>query len=213
MRKCGQHFQALWICIRNHGLAGCFETLSHICITLALFVAYYEYRHNLAKQNLDSALGIYQEVGHAYVKYVKLCFEQPKLDCYTVSSRNGSSPPLSDQEQLQQKILFDMLTVVFETAYVHYLKFIDRAEGDESKRLFGDQWQPWDNYIKRFVTRPTYLSVWFDVEDGYDRDFRCHMKTLILEAVEPTAAQTLDQSLQSRLNTWLAQPEIERCHQ
>ena len=202
-RNLWQRFRAAW--------PGFWETSSYICVTFALFVAFFEYRANRAKADLDAAWNIYQEVDHAYVDYDKVCLDHPRLDCYMLPSKSEPTPPLNLEEQRQQKILYDMLTDVFETAYVHFVKFRTRINSEEGKELFDDQWGTWDTTINSFIIRPAYLTVWFDVHEMYDYGLQCHMKTLILKTVEPTAAQTLDNDLQQRLKDWLAKPKIKDC--
>lgn len=183
------------------------ETISYIAVTLALIVAFIEYRDNRAKADLDAAFNIYQEVDHAYVEYVRLCFDHPRLDCYTVASASAPTPPLSPDEQAQQRILYDMLTDVFETAYVHFVKFRDRVAGEEGEKLIDDQWETWDDYIEEFITRPAYLEVWFQVSSGYDEGLQCYMRKLIHDHV---VSMKLTLSVQADLSEWLAKP-IKNC--
>ncbi len=183
---------------------GFWETASYVSVTLAFF----EYQHNRAKEHLESAMVVYRELDHSYIEYVKVCFDHPRLDCYAAPAEKRPDPPLTADELVQQKVLYDMLTDMFESAYVHFLKFRDRVEGDEAKKLYDDQWDSWETYIGKFVVRPAYLSVWFDVQDGYDIELRCHMKRLIRKSL---VAATLDTRLQQRFDDWLALPEIRSC--
>ena len=199
-------WQRLWQRIRR-AWPGFWETTSHICITLALLVAFVEYQVKRDKERMDSAWSIYREVDHAYREFMKVCFDHPKLDCYAVPQRDPSSPPLTKDEELQQKVLYDMLTDVVESAFVHFVKFREHLESKEAKRLFRDQWESWDTYIVRFLSRPSYLAVWLDVQDGYDVEFRCHMKDLISKRMNAAADQTLDQSLRAALQNWLSSPK------
>ena len=54
-----------------------------------------------------------------YIEFLKLCFQNPRSDCYSIAT-SDIDPPLSKEEMLQQKILYTILTDLFEVAYIQY---------------------------------------------------------------------------------------------
>jgi len=149
------------------------ELLSFIALIVATPVALLEFhKHNVEskennkKERITVAETTYREVDAKYTEFVKLCLDHPRLDCYSVSE-DHPDPPLSKDEKLQQKILYSALMDVFEVAYVQY-RTNQHDLDQEVKQIFEEQWQGWDTYIRKFLRRPAYCSVYLDIRDEYD---------------------------------------------
>jgi hypothetical protein len=87
----------------------------------------------------------YHDVDRVYIEFLKLCFENPRLDCYSAPTGDGDTP-LTIEEQLKQKILYAMLTDIFEDVFIEYkanaFEFHGTATG-----VRDNQWKGWDIYI------------------------------------------------------------------
>jgi hypothetical protein len=193
------------------------EVASFVAVACAVPVAWFEYRHNVAKAyvetekaKLDAAFSIYTEVDHAYIDYIKTCLTLPRLDCYTIARSDTVTPPLTEDEKVQQKILFDMLTDVFESAFVHYVKYRDQ-NNEQVRKLFEGEWKTWEDYIVRFLERPAYLSVWLDVHGGYDDELNCFIQGMLTRKTRPLDLSKVDKPLRARLDAWLNYEKQKKC--
>jgi hypothetical protein len=181
--------------------SGFWTVFTPIGAALALVVAYYQYKESQASGSMDTAWGIYREVDHAWKDYAKLCLEYPRLDCY--SEPNPKSYSLSDDEKNQQRMLYDILTDVFESAYVHFVKFRRNIQSEEGRILFQDQWDGWDVYIGKFMSRPAYLAVWLDIHKEYDDEMQCHIKEMIKNH-STLPSEEIEEGLRRKLDDWVA---------
>jgi hypothetical protein len=127
------------------------------------------------QQRLDLKDKVYREVDARYMDFVKLCFEQPELDCY--SEPISPLPRLTNLQKAKQRMLFTALTDVFEVAYVEYHK--DDVEDEECRKFFAGQWDGWDKYIRKYTPRASYQEVWHVVGNEYDPKFQAYMAALM----------------------------------
>ena len=77
-----------------------------------------ELRDEAKKESLELAQTVYLTVDQRVAKFMKLCLENPRLDCYSVPQQSPLKHPLTNTERLQQRILYSDLTDVFEVAFV-----------------------------------------------------------------------------------------------
>ena len=193
------YFMAWW--------EGSWKILAPLAAVAGVIVGYHQYTQNKAYQSLEAAWSIYREVDHAWIEYARLCLPNPWLDCYPDTSvPPGTVRDLSPYEKMQQQMMYDMLTDVFESAYVHFVKFRDHIASDEGRKLLHDQWGGWELYIKRFLNRPAYLAVWLDVYDEYDDEMRCEMNKLIKDTMSKSPP-ALEQPLKDRLSAWIKETD------
>jgi hypothetical protein len=184
--------------------AGFWETTSYICVSLALLIAYVEYAAHNDKQQLDTAWEIYREIDHVYIEFVKVCVDHPRLDCYSLPAKSPAA--LTPEESVQQRVLYDMLTDVFEVAYFHLIKFKENISSQAAQKMLLDQWDGWDSYMAKFLIRPAYMSTWLDIEEGYDDGLRCHIRSLVIKIKNnrDSVVNDFDPSLRERLDRWLS---------
>ena len=69
-----------------------------------------------------------------------------------------------------------MSSDVFEVAYVQYHKKTE--DNPVIQQIYRDQWDGWDSYIKKFMARPAYRQVWWDVRDEYDKGLVAYMDSI-----------------------------------
>lgn len=160
------------------------ELLSFIAVMFSIpFAAIELHTHaidgkeNAKKERIEAAEKIYRDVDQRYVDFMRLCLDHPRLDCYSVPRDPSSGAPLDENEQAQQKILYTSLTDVFEVAYVQYHKKT-YEENPVVRELYKSQWDGWDVYIRKFLARPAYRRVWWDIRDEYDKGLVAYMDTI-----------------------------------
>jgi hypothetical protein len=159
------------------------EFLSFLAIIVAAPIALLELRnHNIVtaesdkKDRIQVAEKTYREVDDKYTDFLKVCLEHPRLDCYSVPRTLDKK--LTDDEQWQQNILYTALTDVFEVAYVQY-KTNQYALDPEIRDIFTEQWGGWDTYIKKFLLRPAYRKVYWDICNEYDVRLVAYMDAIV----------------------------------
>lgn len=129
-----------------------------------------EMEANAGKERLEAAERVYQTVDQRFNEFLTLCLEHPRLDCYSVSHNDR----LTDDQKIQQKIIYADLTDVFEVAYVEYVKK-KQEPNSEIQQLYKEQWSGWDTYIRKFIYRPAFIETWHEIGDEYDADFAKYM--------------------------------------
>jgi hypothetical protein len=132
-----------------------------------------ETMENAKRARIDAAERIYLEVDARNEEFVKHCIEHPRLDCYSVPRTDEIK--LSADEKVQQAMIYADLSDLFEVVYVRYHK---SETNPEVRKLFMDEWQGWDTYIKKFLRRPAFRRVWFEIKDEYDQRFQAYMDTI-----------------------------------
>jgi hypothetical protein len=153
-----------------------FEISSFVFIIAAGIVAYVEYREHAkqereqeTKEHVEAAERAYTEVDVRYGEFVKVCLQYPELDCYSVPDNNPAPPSsVTDQLHHRQQMAFTMLTDVFEVAFTRYHNPIYREALNE---YVNRQWPGWVTYMRKFVVRSDYLTVWHELRDEYDTVF------------------------------------------
>lgn len=165
------------------------ELLSFISLIIGVPLGLLEFRmhgveaqENAKKERVEAAEKVYQTVDERYTEFVKLCVEHPRLDCYSVPRAGDLKPPLSEDEKVQQKMLFTHLTDVFEVAFIQYHK---EESNPDIQKIYKSQWAGWDAYIRKFLKRPAYLETWYDIRDEYDEGLVKYMDAI---APPPTKA-------------------------
>lgn len=168
------------------------ETASYVAVVFSLPLAVltlWQQRRDSAengkKERLEAAEKIYQTVDQRYMDFVKLSLEHPRLDCYSLPLETCPSPPLSDAEKCQQKMLFTALTNIFEVAFVHY----HREESNPViTRMFRNQWTGWETYMRKFFQRPAYRETREEIKDEFDEQFVSYtQKNIVPQTVKASA--------------------------
>jgi hypothetical protein len=122
------------------------------------------------------------EVTKSYIDYQQLCLSYPNL---ATSCFGRPAPHLTEAESIQRDLMFDIVTSIFERAFVAV-----REEGPPDVR--NSQWPRWKTFIEGFTTRLDYREWWrenvfdFDRKDWsndqpqYDREFEKYMHSRLV---------------------------------
>jgi hypothetical protein len=125
--------------------------------------------HNHA---LESHEQVYSGLDAQYTDFLKLCLQNPKLDCFDLP--NNPPPPLGESERSQQRILYAILIPMLEHAFLAY----HGKPAAEIKALTDAQWPGWKRYASNFMIRPAFLSVWTSLKYEFDKHFSACMDSL-----------------------------------
>ena len=128
----------------NEALQGLAALTSVILLvpSAVLFIINQEAQRHLAREDNHKYL-IEQ-----YRNFLQLCLSYAKL------ALEGGTPraDVSEEERLQRDILIDILTSIFERAFLTY--------SDLWRSHRKRQWKGWDGYIGLYAARPDYLEWW-----------------------------------------------------
>jgi len=72
-----------------------------------------------------------------------------------------------EEPKIKQIVAFEILTLIFERAYVLYL--------DKSKKIRNKQWTGWEDYIKIWLDDEEYKVSWSKMGDTWEKDFENYM--------------------------------------
>jgi hypothetical protein len=107
----------------------------------------------------------YQHLSDAYNEFLKVVIANSDLHL-------RSKPALLDATEDQQermKIIFDMLTSLFERAFL--VAYKDNMNSAERRR-----WNSWDNYMRDWCSRDDFYNSLDDLLRGEDPEFTKHIK-------------------------------------
>jgi hypothetical protein len=131
------------------------------------------------REEIDEARRVYREVYSAYSVFMELCYENPRLDCYSVPMKSEAPRELSSKEKTQQKILYTMVTEFFEVAWVNFNPSFKNLELDpDVAKFWQEQWQGWDAYMRKFLERPAYCQTYLEIRDEYDPGLVSYMNSI-----------------------------------
>lgn len=145
------------------------ELLSLISIAISLPVGLYQLRSQYVKETELLIEKTYDDLDQRYIDFQKLCLQYPDLDVYDKPLPNPKR--LTDQERIQQKLLYTIVLSMLERAYVSF------HSHDMPTRRY--QWKGWDEYADSFLSRPAFREVWAEVGSEFDTRFQEYMNTKV----------------------------------
>jgi hypothetical protein len=117
------------------------------------------------KHALDNHEQVYAGLDAQYTDFLKLCLNDPKLDCYDVAE--DPPPKLNPEEEKRQRILYATLIPILEHAHLAY-----HGEGaKEIADITKNQWPGWRAYARSFMSREAFRHVWSELRSEFDSDF------------------------------------------
>src|SRR5262249_13959396 len=143
---------------------------------------------NEVKKTRLLARQTYIDLNDKYLQFLALAVRYPRLDV-AEQDLGGFVGPLTDEEKLQQWVLFSMLTSMIERAFL-----LGRSRlGRDAK-----EWLEWDQSVDKYAAKPNYRDFWRDAAQpgrwrthDFDPDFEAFMHGKLAEAVRlPSAVST-----------------------
>lgn len=140
-------------------------------------------------QARETMLARYDAVTQSYIDYQQICLENPELETSAYKLPAGAQQQVATDpiSEVKRKIHFDILTSMFERAFLTYLH--------APLKIRRSQWPGWRAYIEHFAAREDYQKWWREnVSDymaakatcgdtQYDIRFERFMKRLIEKKV------------------------------
>jgi hypothetical protein len=113
-------------------------------VPIVVIKAYLNYRQylRLAEQKM------YTDVNDKYIEFLNIAIAYPKLSV-TEFSRDDEDLVLSREEKIQQNILYDILTSIFERAFFLH---------EPDKNTNSIEWSTWDAWMDRYIAKNSYAE-------------------------------------------------------
>lgn len=156
------------------------ENLSYLATVVGLPVLFASYIFALNAETERREYGTYDLLESKYVEFQQLALRYAKLDVAEFPLKAPGA--LSDEELVQQRILYMILFSLFERAFLMYRSRFHLLRG----RTRNEQWKGWESYMRRYAERESCRLAWYnheaprkDVRQDFDDRFEHFMHGLM----------------------------------
>lgn len=139
---------------------GFWETASYVVTTLALPFAIFIFLFEQRKERDAEDEEAYQLLQNAYNDFLKIVLDNPDLRLRSAVSRSD----LSEEQKERRLIIFEMLTALFERAYI--VSYVPDMRGVVLRR-----WHSWEDYMREWCRRDDFYYLLPQLLRGEDEDF------------------------------------------
>lgn len=147
------------------------ELLSYVVTVVALPFGIGVFIYEKRKERQNEEEEIYQQLTDEYAKFLKLVLDHSDLQLF---HKKSDQLQLLEEQNERKFILFDILTSLFERAYI--LVYEDTMD-KQTKRL----WGTWDDYIRWWCKRRDFRAALPELLQGEDSDFVEYMNKVVKE--------------------------------
>lgn len=144
------------------------ELLSYVVTVVGLPMAIVVFLLEQRKERDNEDDEIYQLLSDNYQQFLRVALDHPDLQLFSDNSR----PPLNDEQQERQLIIFAMLISLFERAFL--LLHDDEMIGKQARR-----WHSWEDYILEWCQKPHFRAALPQLLRGEDADFVRYVELLV----------------------------------
>ncbi len=143
------------------------ELASFIVTSLGLpvAIAFFAWEQRKERDNEDEEG--YQLLSDAYNDFLKIVLANPDLQ---LRSANSLAHPTPEQRE-RMLVIFDMLTSLFERAYL--VAYKPRMNDTERRR-----WNSWDDYMREWCRREDFRNALPALLRGEDPEFQRYLRRL-----------------------------------
>jgi hypothetical protein len=132
------------------------EMLSYIATVIGIPLAIFVFMFEEKKERQAEQEEIYEKLMDHYARIQERLFEYPELDQH--------DRPLADAEDARrQLILYEMLTSLFERAFI--------LLHGETDPVYRRMWNSWEDYISYWTRHPNFRTALPHLMKGEDADF------------------------------------------
>ena len=146
------------------------ELLSYIVTVIGLPGAIFVFLYEQRKERENEEEEVYQLLSDNYQDFLKVALEHPHLRLF--SARGAQQ--LSDEQQEQRTIIFQMLISLFERAYL--LLYEPKMSAKQSRR-----WNSWEDYIREWCARADFCAELSRLLHGEDPGFVAYVERVVNE--------------------------------
>lgn len=142
------------------------ELLSYVVTVFALPGAIGVFLYEQRRERQGDEEEIFQYLSEEYAEFQKLVLEHADLGLTTDEARD-----LSPEQVERKHILYDILTSLFERAYI--LVYEDNMS-KQTRRL----WASWEDYMQSWCRREDFRTLLPELLSGEDPDFTAYMMNI-----------------------------------
>ncbi|MCB9073397.1 MAG: hypothetical protein H6623_07225 [Bdellovibrionaceae bacterium] len=150
------------------------ELLSYIVTVVGLPFAIIVFMFEQRKERQNEDEEIYQGLSDEYADFLQLLLQHADL---RLMSPEALSVELTDEQKERKKIIFELLTSLFERAFI---LVYEPKMNTQTKRL----WSSWDDYIRHWCRRNDYRKALPELLVGEDPDFEAYIQKVVEEEVK-----------------------------
>lgn len=136
------------------------ELLSYMVTVIGLPLAIYIFIYEQRKERDIDEEEVYQTLSDAYRDFLKLVLENPDLKLRS----QDHTPDLTEEQRERMLVIFEMLTSLFERAYL--AAYVERMSERQKRR-----WHSWDDFMREWVRRGDFRLLLPRLLQGEDPDF------------------------------------------
>ena len=141
-------------------------------VGLPLAIAIFIFEQRKERDNEDEEA--YQVLSDAYRDFLKLVLANPDLRLRSTISVSD----LSDEQRERKLVIFEMLTSLFERAYL--LAYEEEMTDRQARR-----WRSWDDYMREWCRREDFRGLLPKLVQGEDPDFAAYIERVAREEGGP----------------------------
>ena len=146
------------------------EIASFVVTALALPFAIFLFVYEQGKERDAEEEEAYQLLQNAYTDFQKIVLDNPDLRLRSTSARDD----MSDEQRERTLIIFEMLTALFERAYI--VAYEPDLSGLPLRR-----WHSWEDYMREWCRRDDYYFLLPQLLSGEDLDFADYLRAIAAE--------------------------------
>ena len=156
------------------------ELASFVVTALGLPFAILFFAWEQRKERDNEEEAQYQQLSDAYIDFLGVVLSNPDLHLRTNEPLEN---PTAEQRE-RMLVIFDMLTTLFERAYLVAYKPVM----SETERR---RWNSWDDYMREWCRREDFHNVLPLLLRGEDPEFQEHIRRIAEEERGPIVLSTL----------------------
>ena len=143
------------------------ELLSYVVTVVGLPMAILVFVFEQRKERENEEDEVYQLLSDNYEEFLRVALANPDLRLFSA----GKSSALSPEQRERMLIIFDMLTSLFERAYL--LLYEDRMNEKQARR-----WRSWEDYMSDWCRRDDFRAELPGLLRGEDPEFSAYIESL-----------------------------------
>jgi hypothetical protein len=146
---------------------GTWELLSYVVTTVGLPLAILVFIYEQKKERDNEEEEVYQLLSDNYQDFLKMALGHPDLRLFTPEQ----TPELNDEQRERMLIIFNMLTSLFERAYL--LLYERKMDSRQQRR-----WFSWEDYMRHWCRRADFRALLPVLLEGEDPEFSTYIRAL-----------------------------------
>lgn len=152
------------------------ELASYVVTVVALPFAILVFAAEQQKERENEEEEAFQTLSNSYTDFLRLVLDNPDLRLRS----EQATPDLSPEQHERMLVLFDILTSLFERAYI--LLYEDPLPPHRER-----PWHSWDDYMREWCRREDFRRLLPELLRGEDPEFVAYIERIARE--EAPAAQ------------------------